>query len=87
MLYNFINLLFEKLLVKGFDSNNNLKFLDRVTKDFSFSVEDLFIFKNLEFFFDIFTELPHLNVTCVLNKKLTLFDQTCFLRLCGLKLV
>jgi len=58
----------------------------RSSKDFTFSVEDLFIFKSLEFFFDIFSELPHLNITLIYNRDVLLFDQICFLRLNGLKL-
>jgi len=86
LLVNFINLLFEKLLLKGFEGRCSQKDLMRSSKDFTFSVEDLFIFKSLEFFFDIFSELPHLNITLIYNRDVLLFDQICFLRLNGLKL-
>lgn len=48
-------------------------------------LEDLFIFKKLEFFFDIFSELPPLNITLVTTTNNKQFNLN-FLKVLGYKI-
>ena len=84
-LIDFLNLFFKKLLLRNFELKSFKSNINKVSKDFSFSIEDLFIFKSLEYFFDLFVDLPELNISIKFNKGISLYDKLNFLKIYGFK--